>query len=194
MPKDLILAIDNGTQSVRALLFDAAGGLVAKARVPIQPYFSTAPGLAEQDPQVFWRAVCRACNDLWVLPGSLRERVAGVALTTQRSTVINVDRQGTPLRPAIVWLDQRRTEGLPPVSGWWGLAFRLAGMTRTAAYLQAEAEANWLRIHQPDVWSRTHKYLMLSGYLTYLLTGKFVDSVGCQVGYIPFDYKKLHWA
>jgi sugar (pentulose or hexulose) kinase len=39
-----------------------------------------------------------------------------------------------------------------------------------------------------------HKYLLLSGYLTYRLVGQFVDSVGCQVGYIPFDYKGLHWS
>ncbi|HEX7976036.1 MAG TPA: FGGY-family carbohydrate kinase [Anaerolineales bacterium] len=194
MSKDLLLAIDNGTQSVRALLFDTAGSLVAKVRIPIEPYYSDAPGLAEQHPQVFWQALCQACQELWSLPGSLKERVAGVAVTTQRSTVINVDRNGEPLRPAIVWLDQRRTEGLKPVSGWWGLAFRLAGMTRTAAYLQAEAEANWLQANQPEVWAKTHKFLFLSGYLSYRLTGQFVDSVGCQVGYIPFDYKKLRWA
>ena len=42
--------------------------------------------------------------------------------------------------------------------------------------------------------ARTHKFLLLSGYLTYRLTGRFVDSVGSQVGYIPFDYKRLDWA
>ncbi len=124
----------------------------------------------------------------------LRERIAGVALTTQRSTVINVDHAGKPLRPAIVWLDQRRTYGLKPVGGLWGLAFGVTGMTETVAYLQAEAEANWIRTHQPDIWAHTYKYLFLSGYLTYRLTGRFVDSVGCQVGYVPFDYKALRWA
>jgi sugar (pentulose or hexulose) kinase len=73
-----------------------------------------------------------------------------------------------------------------PVGGLWGLAFRLAGMTETVANLQAEAEANWIRTHQPEIWARTHKYLFLSGYLTYRLTGRFVDSVGSQVGYVPF--------
>ena len=193
MNPDLILAIDNGTQSVRALVFDPQGSLVAKARVPIQPYFSTAPGLAEQDPQVFWNAVCQATQQLWQL-GVDRKRIACLTLTTQRSTVINVDAQGKPLRPAIVWLDQRRTQGLPPVGGPWGLVFKLAGMSQTVAYLQAEAEANWLRTRQPEIWENTHKYLLLSGYLTYLLTGKYIDSVGCQVAYIPFDYKKLRWS
>lgn len=194
MSKDLILAIDNGTQSVRALLFDLRGDLVAKHRIPIEPYFSDAPGLAEQHPEVFWNAVCQACQGLWASSGKLRERVAGIALTTQRSTVINLDKNAEPLRPAIVWLDQRRTEGQKPVGGLWGLAFRLAGMRQTAAYLQAEAEANWIRTHQPDIWEKTYKYVYLSGYLTYRLTGNLVDSVGCQVGYMPFDYKGLHWS
>jgi len=62
------------------------------------------------------------------------------------------------------------------------------------AYLQAEAEANWLRTFQPDIWQATRKYLLLSGYLTHRLTGRYVDSVGCQVAYIPFDYKSLRWS
>lgn len=194
MQKDHILAIDNGTQSIRAMVFDLQGNLVAKNRIPILPYHSPAPGLAEQDPSVFWQGVCRACQGLWRFPGVSRDRIAGVALTTQRSTLINLDRDGNPLRPAIVWLDQRRTEGLKPVGGLWGLAFMLTGMTDTVAYLQAEAEANWLRVHQPEIWKKTYKFLLLSGYLTYRMTGKFVDSVACQVGYLPFDYKLQRWA
>jgi sugar (pentulose or hexulose) kinase len=194
MAPENLLAIDNGTQSVRALLFDPRGNLLAKVRVPIEPYYSTAPGLAEQDPQVFWDALCQACQQLWLLPGVDRTSIAGVALTTQRSTMLNVDKDGKPLRPAIHWLDQRRTEGLTPVGGLWGAAFALAGASETVAYLQAEAEWNWLRTHQPEVVNQTNKYLLLSGYLIYLLTGRFVDSVGSQVAYLPFDYKTHRWA
>lgn len=194
MHKDLILAIDHGTQSVRALLFNLRGELEAKARIPIEPYFSSAPGLAEQHPEAFWEALCQACQSLWQQEGVDRGRIAGVALTTQRSTVINLDREGNPLRPAIVWLDQRRTENLKPLGGLWGLAFRLSRMTATVSYLQAEAEANWIRTNQPEIWARTHKYLLLSGYLSWKMTGKFVDSVSCQVGYLPFDYKRQTWS
>jgi len=194
MTKDHVLAIDCGTQSVRALIFDPRGNLIHKVRVPIEPYFSENPGWAEQHPTYFWENLCAACQQLWQESSVSKEAVAGVALTTQRATMVNVDERGEPLRPAIVWLDQRRTEGLPPVGGLWGLAFRLSGMTETAAYLQAEAEANWIRTSQPEIWERTHKYLFLSGYLTYRLVGRFVDSVGCQVGYLPFDYKRLTWS
>lgn len=193
--QDLVLAIDNGTQSLRALVYDREGRLVAKEKLPFTtPYFSTSPGWAEQDPDVYWNALCQACQRLWQHQNVEKTRIAGVALTTQRGTIVNVDKDGKPLRPAILWLDQRKTYGLPPVGGLWGLLFRVAGMRDTVAYLQAEAEANWIRIHQPDVWGKTDKYLLLSGYLTYKLTGTFVDSIGCQVGYIPFDYKKLRWA
>lgn len=193
MTRDRILAIDNGTQSVRALLFDPHGNLLAKSRVPIEAYFSTQPGYAEQHPEIFWQAVCNACQQLWQMPGVDKDSIAGVALTTQRGTVINLDQNGKLLRPAIVWLDQRHTENLKPVGGLWGLAFRLSGMTQTVAYLQSEAEANWIRTQQPEVWNATRKYLLLSGYLTYRLTDRYVDSIGCQVGYLPFDYKRQQW-
>ena len=191
MPENL-LAIDNGTQSVRALLFDGAGNILYKSRVVIEPYFSTAPGLAEQDPEVFWKAVCEACQGLWT-QGADKSSIAALSLTTQRSTMINLDKEGKPLRPAIHWLDQRRTEGVKPLGGLWGTAFKAAGASETVAYLQAEAEANWLQKYQPEIWAKTNKYLFLSGYLTYRLTGRLADSVGCQVGYIPFDYKKQTW-
>jgi sugar (pentulose or hexulose) kinase len=176
------------------LVFDLSGNLVHRVRVPIEPYFSVQPGWAEQHPTYFWEKLCTACQRLWRESDVPRDAIAGVALTTQRATVVNVDARGEPLRPAIIWLDQRRTEGLPPVKGLWGLLFMLSGMSDTAAYLQAEAEVNWIRTHQPDIWRRTYKYLFLSGYLTHKLVGRFVDSVGCQVGYVPFDYKRLTWS
>ena len=188
--KDLILAIDNGTQSLKALIFDLEGQLLAKEMVPFTPYFSDQPGWAEQDPEVFWQALCQACRNLWHRQDVAKSRIAGVALTTQRATVVNLDQKGNPLRPAILWLDQRKTYGLPPVGGIWGAVFSVAGLRKTVAYLQEEAEANWIRTYQPEIWKNTHKYLLLSGFLTYRLIGEFVDSVGCQVGYIPFDYKR----
>ncbi len=189
-----ILSIDNGTQSVRALLINLQGRIVAKSRVSIEPYRSPRPGWAEQDPDYYWQKLCEACHLLWRTTDIPKASIAGVALTTQRATMINVDEQGEPLRPAIVWLDQRRVEGEKPVSGLWGLAFKLTGMSETVTYLQAEAEANWIRVNQPEIWRKTHKYLFLSGYLTHKLTADFVDSVGSQVGYVPFDYRSLSWA
>ena len=192
--RDHLLAIDNGTQSVRALVFDLRGNLVAKTQVPLEPYFTRRPGWAEQNPDYYWSSLVAACRQLWDKQPALKEKIAGVALTTQRATVINLDRRGRPLRPAIVWMDQRRVEGQPPVGGPWGLAFKLTRMSETIAYIQAEAEANWLRTYEPEIWAETYKFVYLSGFLTWRLCGRFVDSVGCQVGFMPFDYKRLRWA
>ncbi|CAM2010817.1 FGGY-family carbohydrate kinase [Acanthopleuribacter pedis] len=189
-----LLAIDNGTQSLRALIFDLRGQLIAKVRVPFKPYESPEAGWAEQDVAVYWSALVTACQKLWREPGVRKDALAGVSVTTQRGTVVNLDAAGNPLRPAILWLDQRVTRGQPPIGGAWGWLFRLAGLRHTIAYLQANAESNWLIRHQPDVWRKTDKFVLLSGFLNYRLTGRHVDSIGSQVGYIPFDYKKLRWA
>jgi len=194
MTGDEILAIDVGTQSVRALVFDPRGVLVAHVRIPIEPYVSPQPGWAEQDPESYWTAIGQACAGVWAGGLARPAEIAGVALTTQRGTVLVTDQAGRPLRPAIVWLDQRRAEGIRPIGGINGLAFRAVGVARTVAAFQADCEANWIRANEPAVWRATRHYLLLSGFLTRRLTGRFVDSVASQVGYIPFDYKRLAWA
>jgi sugar (pentulose or hexulose) kinase len=194
MTADQILAIDVGTQSVRALVFDPRGTLVAHAKIPIEPYVSPQPGWAEQDAELYWRAIGNACAALWAGGVVRRDAIAGVALTTQRATIVVTDADGTPLRPAIVWLDQRRAEGVAPIGGITGLAFRALGVRGTVAAFQADCEASWLKANEPATWGGIRRYLFLSGFLTHRLTGRFVDSIGSQVGYVPFDYKMLRWA
>lgn len=189
-----LLSIDNGTQSVRALLFDLQGNLVAKSQVMLEAYFSSEPGWAEHDVEEYWQALCQACRQLWASTDIPRSSVKGVAVTTQRGTVINLDRDGKPLRPAMLWLDQRRTDDVPPIGALWKTAFKLARVEHTINFFRGDAEANWIKAHQPEIWARTDKYLLLSGYLNYRLGGKYIDSSGSQVGYIPFDYKRLNWA
>ena len=194
MAADHALAIDVGTQSVRAILFDPAGTLVAMGRMPVEPYVSPRPGWAEQDPEVWWAAIGEACRRLWAEPKAKPDSVAGVGLTTQRTTIVASDENGVPLRPAIVWLDQRRTEGLAPVGGLWGLAFRATGVRETVARFQADAEANWISTHEPEIWSKVRRYGLLSSWLTARIVGDWVDSTASQVGYVPFDFKRSRWA
>nr|MBP9041296.1 carbohydrate kinase [Anaerolineaceae bacterium] len=82
MSRENLLAIDAGTQSVRALLFDLRGNLIAKSQIPIVPYYSVNPGWAEQDAEVFWKAVCDACQQLWTRPGVDKATIAGVSITS----------------------------------------------------------------------------------------------------------------
>ena len=194
MTKELLLAIDVGTQSSRAQIYDLRGNLLYKARIPLPAYRSPKPGWAELEPQVFWDGLCEACQQLWATPGVDKDQIAGVAITTQRNVLINLDQDGNPLRPAIHWSDQRRTEGLPNVHGVWGVLFTLSGMMDTIRYLQSEAKTNWIRKNQPGGWEKTAKVVLLSGYLTHRMTGNYLDSTGCQVAHLPFDYKKHAWA
>jgi sugar (pentulose or hexulose) kinase len=194
MSADRLLAIDVGTQSVRAMVFDPAGNLLARTKVPIEPYVPGPPGCCEQDPELYWRSIAEACHRLWAGPEGRRDALAGVALTTQRSTIVVTDEHGDPLRRAMVWLDRCRAEGLPRIGGKWGLMFKAAGVTETVATFAAEAEANVIRRREPETWARIRHYLFLSGFLVHRLTGEFRDSVAAQVGYIPFDYKALSWA
>lgn len=194
MNQPLLCAIDFGTQSVRALVFDLRGELIEKTQIAINTYSAPQPGWVEHDVNGFWDKLCEACQALWQKAPELRSRIIGVAVTTQRGTVINLDKHNQPLRPAIIWLDQRRADIIPTLKPWWQVAFKAARVEHTVHYFQREAEINWLSQHEPNSWQQTEKYLLLSGYLNYKLTGEFIDSSGSQVGYIPFDYKKQNWA
>ncbi len=82
---ETILSIDNGTQSIRAMLFNAKGDLLYKAKVEIEPYFSKHPGWAEQEPEYFWKNLCLACQKLWQLCGKEKS-----SIDTWRGTYRNV--------------------------------------------------------------------------------------------------------
>ncbi len=194
MSQDYIYTIDNGTQSVRALLFDTRGNLVGKGKQEIEPYFSARPGWAEQHPDYYWEAIKKASDQLWSGIDIDPSLVRGVAVTTQRGTVINLDANGKPLRPAIIWLDQRHADVTEPMGGLWGLLFKVARVEDVIKRFREKSQAIWIRQNQPEIWRQTHKFLLLSGYLSYRLTGNYIDSIGSQVGYIPFDYKRLRWA
>lgn len=198
---DLILTIDNGTQSIRALLFNLQGQLVGKSQIQLEAYFSEHPGWAEQHADYFWQMLGKCVQSLWqqpdVIAQELKSKVKSVTVTTQRGTVINLDANGKPLRPAILWLDQRLAdkEALKKHLPWyWKVAFACAKQTPLIQYFYAKAQANWIAQNQPDIWQKTDKFLLLSGYLNYKLTGQFNDSIGSILGYLPFDYKKQQWA
>ncbi len=194
MDRNTLLSLDIGTQSVRALAFAADGELIDYCRTVYAPaYRSPHPGWAEQDPVYYWQALCQTCRKLWKKGRVRPESIAGVALTAQRATVVNLDRSGKPLRPAILWLDQRKAGTVPRLGPLWRCLFRLAGIGGTISHFQAEAKANWIKAHQPEIWQQTNHFLLLSGYIHFRLTGLFRDSIACQVGYLPFSYKRQQW-
>lgn len=194
MSQDTLLAIDNGTQSLRAIIFDLRGNILAKAQIPIDNYFSEEPGWYEQHPQYFWDTLGLACQRLKKASPKDFSNIRAISVTTLRNTVVNLDQQGEPLRPAIIWTDQRQLKNITPLRGSWKYIFKFTGLNSTLHNFQSSCQAAWIAEHQPDIWQKTHKYLLLSGYLNYKLTGEYKDSVAAQVSYIPFDYKRHNWA
>lgn len=192
--RDHILSIDAGTQSLRAMVFDKQGRDIAKSQVFFPEPEAPQPGWAEQSPEHFWNALCQACRNLWEKPDVDKARIAGLTVTSQRGSLVTLDARGKPNRPAILWLDQRRIDDPEPIGGWWGLLFRMVGVRHTIEQLQAKAQSNWIRRHEPSTWNTTSKILLVSGYLNYKLTGRFQDSVASQVAYLPFDVKRQGWA
>ena len=188
----LILAIDFGTQSVRALAYTKAGECRAKHQLLIDQYQHPEPGWTEHDVEGFWTLLTASCQGLWT-QGVDPAEIGAVVVTTQRATVINLDEMGRPLRPAIIWTDQRRAPPRARLPWLWRVLFGLLRIRPIVENLEAEAEANWLERYQPELLAQTAHFLLLSGYLNYRLTGEFKDSAGSQVGYVPFDFKKQDW-
>ena len=195
-PQQYVVAIDNGTQSVRALLFDFKGNLIAKGKQDIKPYFSEQPGWAEQHADYYWESLGQACQQLWAaLPVDFdRRTIAAVSLTTQRGTSICLDDNGQPLRPAMVWLDQRYADLSKSVLGRWMWLLKWIRIDGFIEKMLGKCHALWIAQNQPEIWARTRRFVFLSGYLTFKLTGEYVDSTGSQVGVVPFDYKRKRWA
>ncbi|MBL0712465.1 MAG: FGGY-family carbohydrate kinase, partial [Desulfosarcina sp.] len=191
---DLILVFDAGTQSIRAALIDLKGHIHHMVKTPIVPYFSHRPGWAEQEPAYFWDNLAATSRKLLGADGVHRDRIAGLTLTSQRNTVINLDRKGRPLRPAIVWLDQRKAAQTGRLSPFLRGVLKAINQYTLVEGAERECKSNWIRQHQPEIWEKTAKFLLLSGFLTYKLTGAYRDSAGNMVGYLPFDYKRHQWA
>lgn len=191
---EIILAIDCGTQSVRTVLFDLNGNVLQLVRTEIEPYFSAAPGWAEQYPEYFSDKMFETLRKLFSETKYRKKQIKAVTLTSQRSTLVNLDSNGNSLRPAISWLDQRQCAPGKWPGKMMQMALSLAGMREAVLYTIKNGECNWLMQNTPDIWEKTSKYLLLSGYLTWVLTGEFTDSTGCMAAYLPFDYKKQQWA
>ena len=189
----VILSIDCGTQSTRALIFDRDGRLLDKRKVEYEPYAKGEPGRAEQDARIYWKAASEACRDLAARNPGLMAAVAGVGVTTQRDSMICLGADGEPLRPAILWLDQRKAEPAYRPGAAMRAALGLVGMGEAMMRTQEEGKCNWIMAHEPETWARTAKFVQVSGYLNRKLTGRFADSVASQIGHMPFDYRKQAW-
>lgn len=188
-----LLVIDAGTQSIRAVIVDLNGNIVQIEKTEIEAYYSTEPGFAEQDPEYLWEMLCTTTKRLMSNLSVPYQEIKGLSVTTQRCSVVNLDKDGKPLRPAIIWLDQRKANRESWPKGLMNLGLRIIDMRESLVHAIKDGESNWIRQNQPDIWEKTYKYVFLSGFFSFRLSGKFIDSIGSTVGFMPFHYKKQRW-
>ncbi|KGJ99647.1 FGGY family carbohydrate kinase [Thalassotalea sp. ND16A] len=196
----LYLAIDFGSQSVRAVIFDNNGNVILKHQsYPLQ-YLHPEQGFVEQQPVWFYQQVAICCQNLQQLAFAdnidLTE-LRSMGITTMRNTLFNLDAKGQPLRNAIVWLDQRKATNMPKLHWSWRLLFNAANVLKpvlaTINTLQSEAFINYIAQHDRHNWQKTEHLLLLSGYLTFRLTNNYVDSSANIISHLPFDFKQQQW-
>lgn len=193
----LVLTFDIGTQSMRALLVNSRGEIEGNASYTYpEPYLpSEVFGQAEQIPDFYYEGICSTALKLKNSEKGkeLFKRIQGVTIACIRDSVLLVDKNNKPLRNLILWLDERRASSVPNPPLWQKAAFKIVGMTETVKMLYQNSFYNWIREHEDKLWKKTSKFIFLSGYMTYKLTGEMKDSVANQVGHVPFDNKKRKW-
>src|SRR5665647_1983207 len=194
MMNPLVLTIDLGTQSVRVLLIDQAGNVLHEVQHKFdKPYYSAYPGWAEQKPEVYWDAICKISQQLKVEAQQIWKDIIAVTVTTIRDTCLCVDQNGKPLRDVIVWLDKRECEPVKPVPLTSKALIALVGKSDTIELQRKVSACNWIIKNQPEIWKNTYKFIMISGYFNFMLTGNLIDSVANMIGHIPLNSKTRTW-
>jgi len=190
----LVLTIDMGTQSARALLCDQQGSILAMAQKKYDPpYISRQPGWAEQSTAFYWAAVCECCQKLKAENEALWGGVIAVTVSTIRDSCVCLDEHMNPLRDIILWLDARES-GNTKLPALHTALMRAIGLTETGLLMRKGSACNWIAEHEPELWKKTAKYAMLSAWLNYKLCGNLCDAFASTVGHVPFSFKKLAWS
>ena len=179
------IVIDGGTQNIKAFIFDEKGNEVYGEAYPVTPYFSVKPGFAEQDAEKYLEITEKVTRSVVENSHVPKDEIAAVAITSHRSTIVPVDKGGKPVRSAITWLDERKTEGLNLPAGFETL-------TVLKEY-QRRSKFNWLKKYEPENYDKTHIFLTISSYIFHALTGEFKDCSSMIVGLFPYDYAQLQW-
>lgn len=189
--KPLILTFDFGTQSVRASIFDQNGQCLAMEQKKYEPpYFSPKPGYAEMDPRYYFDCLCECTKKLVKSHPELIANVKGIEMDCFRDSAVLLDKDRNVIRPMILWLDSRMAkcpEKLPLIHR---ALFRLVGMSDVIKMNARRTMANWIKENEPENFAKIDKYLSVSTYFIYLLTGELKDSPSNYTGHYPIEYKK----
>ncbi|WNC74076.1 FGGY family carbohydrate kinase [Thalassotalea psychrophila] len=198
--QSLFLCLDFGSQSVRAAIIDEMGAIVLVEHLENLNYLNPYQWQVEQTPQWFYQQSVICCQNLMTKAKADNvdlSNLKSVGITTMRNTLINLDREGIPLRNAIVWSDKRKASIIPKLPWYWRLGFSLASIVKpvnkTIKELQQSAFINYIAEHEPKVWQNTEHLLLLSAYLHYRFTNNFIDSSANIISHLPFNFKHGQW-
>jgi xylulokinase len=188
MSGEKILACDLGTSQCKVSVFDADGRLVASAAEGYATVYGSG-NEAEQDPEIWWSAFIRVMQQV-ITPG---DRYVCLALTGQMSACLPVDRAGSPLRPAMIWADQRATVEAEIFERTIGRErlYAITGNPPSATY--TGPKVLWMKRHEPDLFARAACFLQPKEFLAHRLTGAFVTDYSDASCTSLFDLQARVW-
>jgi xylulokinase len=180
------IGIDVGTSAVKAVAVSEDGEVLARREVPY-PLSTPRPGWSEQDPDDWWKATKQ------VLDG-LADDVAGIGLSGQMHGLVTLDEAEKPIRPAILWNDQRTGAECDEIEERVGFD-RLVALTGNRALTGFTApKLLWLRKHEPDAYGRIAHVLLPKDYVRLRLTGERAIDVADASGTLLLDVAHRRWS
>jgi D-ribulokinase len=191
----VVIGIDVGTSGVRVVATGVTGSLLTETEIPLSSERSPDGSLHEQDPRGWWKTVCECIQRVLAVLNlqPIRFQIAGIAVTSTSGTLVLADKEGQPLRPAILYDDSRSA-----VLARQFNSLAQPGMMRLNASLSL-VKAAWVKKEEPSVWRQVRYVLHPADWLTGQLTGEFGVSDTSNVlklGYEPDkeDWNRAVWA
>lgn len=186
----VLIGVDVGTTGVRALAVGLDGEVVAAAGRSY-PLAMPRPGWTEQDPEDWWRATR---DSLVEVARAVDGRVAGIGLSGQMHGAVFLDIDGTSIRPAVLWNDQRTEDQCREITELVGEKnlLRIAGNPALTGF-QAP-KVLWLRQEEPDSYGRVAHVLLPKDYIRHRLTGELATDVSDASGTLLLDLRRRDWS
>jgi xylulokinase len=189
----LVLGLDVSTTATKAILIDASGA-VRGTGMAEYPYLTPRPRWSEQDPDLWWTGTQAAVRSALADAGVDGSAVAAVGLAGQMHGAVLLGADDRPLRPAILWNDQRTEVECDAIRSALGFE-RLVAITGNDALTGFTApKLLWVRAHEPDVWSRVAHVLLPKDYVRLQLTGGHAIDKADGAGTILFDLAARDWS